>query len=295
MSIQALSWCITKQIPNPTSKLVLMILCNYANENNQSYPSEKHLGKTFDIHGGGQDLIFPHHENEIAQSVCAHSGTPFVNYWMHNGYVTVDGEKMSKSLGNFYTVKQMLDDGWDGETIRLALLKTHYRQPLNFSLRGLQDAKSELDRFYRAIRGHTLTEILTYPAEDRCSSVEETLKNDLNTPGAIHQLHGAASRLFRLSNNDQSVLKLKNLFIKDANLLGILQRDPEDWFQGINKTSDDKIDTFFVEDTTALRNAARAMGDFAEADRLREVLSAKNIILEDGVDGTVWKVGDRRK
>lgn len=257
--------------------------------------SEKHLGETFDIHGGGQDLIFPHHENEIAQSVCAHSGAPFVNYWMHNGYLTVDGEKMSKSLGNFYTVRQLLDEGWDGETIRLALLKSHYRQPLNFSLRGLQDAKSELDRFYRVLRGHSLAEIINFSSESQHSTIEATLKNDLNTPDAIHQLHGEASRLFRLSNNDQSTLKLKNQFFKDASLLGILQRDPEDWFKGNNKKSNDKIDMVFVEDTIALRNAARARGDFIEADRLRDILSAKNIILEDNVDGTVWKVGEGQK
>ena len=257
--------------------------------------SEKHLGETFDIHGGGQDLIFPHHENEIAQSVCAHSGAPFVNYWMHNGYLTVDGEKMSKSLGNCYTVRQLLDEGWDGETIRLALLKSHYRQPLNFSIKSLQDAKSELDRFYGALRGHSLADIINHPIEDRHSKIEETLKNDLNTPGAIHQLHMEASRLYRMSKNDQSALKLKNLFFKNASLLGILRRDPEDWFRGINKKSNDKIDAVFVEDTIALRNAARAMGNFTEADRLRDILAAENIILEDGVDGTIWKVGESQE
>jgi cysteinyl-tRNA synthetase len=213
--------------------------------------SETHLGVTFDIHGGGQDLIFPHHENEIAQSVCAHDGAPFVRYWMHNGYLTVDGEKMSKSLGNFHTVHDLLEKT-PGEAIRLALLSAHYRQPLDFSLQAV--------------------------------AVQTALEDDLNTPKAIAELHGLASELNKASHPDRKAA-LKGAILAGGNLLGLLQQDPEAWF----KQGAGDLDDAAIEDMIQRRVDARAAKDFAEADRLRDELVSNGIILEDGPTGTKWK------
>ena len=218
--------------------------------------SEAHLGLPIDIHGGGQDLIFPHHENEIAQSVCAHKGAPFVRTWMHNGHVMVEGEKMSKSLGNFYTVRQLLEEGWDGEVIRLALLKTHYRAPLNFTRDALAEAKAELDGLYNALRG---------ASGGANEPVVEALADDLNTPLALATLHRAPGR-------------------EAAELLGLLQRDPEAWFKaGIDDAAE-------IERLIARRNVARKTKDFAEADRIRDQLKSRGIILTDMATGsTDWR------
>jgi cysteinyl-tRNA synthetase len=218
--------------------------------------SEAHLGLPIDIHGGGQDLIFPHHENEIAQSVCAHKGAEFVRTWMHNGHVMVEGEKMSKSLGNFYTVRQLLEEGWDGEVIRLALLKTHYRAPLNFTRDALAEAKAELDGLYNALRG---------ASGGANEPVVEALADDLNTPLALATLHRAPGR-------------------EAAELLGLLQRDPEAWFKaGIDNAAE-------IERLIARRNVARKTKDFAEADRIRDQLKSRGIILTDMATGsTDWR------
>jgi cysteinyl-tRNA synthetase len=218
--------------------------------------SEAHLGLPIDIHGGGQDLIFPHHENEIAQSVCAHKGAEFVRTWMHNGHVMVEGEKMSKSLGNFYTVRQLLEEGWDGEVIRLALLKTHYRAPLNFTRDALAEAKAELDGLYNALRG---------ASGGANEPVVEALADDLNTPLALATLHRAPGR-------------------EAAELLGLLQRDPEAWFKaGIDDAAE-------IERLIARRNVARKTKDFAEADRIRDQLKSRGIILTDMATGsTDWR------
>lgn len=240
--------------------------------------SAKHLGETFDIHGGGQDLIFPHHENEIAQSVCSHGGTPFVKYWMHNGYLTVDGEKMSKSLGNFHTVHDLLERT-PGEAIRLALLSAHYRQPLDFSLRALDEAKNALDRLYTALRAGRDTEAGTADA----SPVLAALKDDLNTPQAVAELHGLASAL----NRDPSDSKAKAALLAGGAILGLLQQDPEDWF----KQGAGDVDEAEIEALIQKRVEARAAKDFAESDRIRDELAAAGIVLEDGPDGTSWKRG----
>ena len=242
--------------------------------------SETHLGVTFDIHGGGQDLIFPHHENEIAQSTCAHDGAPFVRYWMHNGYLTVDGEKMSKSLGNFHTVHDLLDNT-PGEAIRLALLSAHYRQPLDFSLRALEEAKGALDRLYTALRSVADVQPVT-GSED--GAVRAALEDDLNTPKAIAELHGLASDLNKEADPARQTA-LKGAILSGGDLLGLLQQDPEDWFkQGAGEMDDSAID-----DLIQRRVEARAAKEFAEADRIRDELVANGIVLEDGPGGTIWK------
>jgi cysteinyl-tRNA synthetase len=253
--------------------------------------SKKHLGLTFDIHGGGQDLIFPHHENEIAQSVCAHDGKPFVRYWMHNGYLTVDGEKMSKSLGNFYTVRQLLKEGWHGETIRLALLKAHYRQPLNFSLKALSEAKSELDRLYGALRTESSDDICDQNHFGPDRDVQSALENDLNTPEALSKLHSLASSIYQVSEDSDLKREVRGRLRASASLLGLLQVDPEIWFRSGSVSQVGLFDDLKIEDLIDRRNKARAERDFQKADEIRDVLAAENIHLEDGPHGTRWKRG----
>ncbi|PCI38703.1 MAG: cysteine--tRNA ligase [Rhodospirillaceae bacterium] len=233
--------------------------------------SEKHLGRTFDIHGGGQDLIFPHHENEVAQSTCAHGGETFVNYWLHNGYVMVEGEKMSKSLGNFYTVHDLLDE-FPGEAIRLALLKTHYRKPLDFTKGGLQNAKMDLDKLYRALK--------ETPAQSSAPSnkVMEALKDDLNTPLAM-------TYMFELAQGGGA----RDQLLASGKLLGILQHDPEDWFKGKASGDDGGLSDTDIDDLIEKRKQARVDKDFALSDSLRDELQNQGIILEDGAQGTTWR------
>ena len=224
------------------------------------------LGETFDIHGGGLDLIFPHHENEIAQSRCAHGNDVMANYWMHNGYLMAEGEKMSKSLGNFYTVNELLDE-FPGEAIRLLLLKTHYRQPLDFTKEGLADAKRELDGWYR----------LKADGGEVPAGLVDALCDDLNTPGAITVLRGAT--------NDPSALTA------GANFLGLLQRNPDDWFKWQPKSAEGGLTDAEIDAKIAARKEARANKDFATSDAIRDELQAAGIILEDGAGGTTWRRG----
>jgi cysteinyl-tRNA synthetase len=219
---------------------------------------ERHLGETIDIHGGGLDLIFPHHENEIAQSRCAHGGLPLARFWVHNGFVDMGAEKMSKSLGNVVTPAELLAQGHRGETLRLALLSAHYRQPLPWTEALVSQAKATLDRLYRAAGGAEAGEV--------DASVLEALRDDLNTPLALS----------RLSTLEGGALKAS------AGLMGLLQCSAGEWFQGGGDA--DAIEALIVERTAAKKNR-----DFATADRIRDELKAEGVVLEDGPNGTTWR------
>jgi cysteinyl-tRNA synthetase len=250
--------------------------------------SEAHLGEHFDIHGGGLDLIFPHHENEIAQSVCAHHGRPFVNIWMHNGFLTAAaGEKMSKSLGNFVTVHELLDD-WPGEAIRLALLSGHYSEPLEFSRDRLAQAKQTLDRFYIALREAAKAGGASRRnSGEPLGSVMTALSDDLNTPLALAGMHeisrdlNVALQAGRVEDAADHAAELR----AGGALLGILQQDPEAWLRG-------GLDETAIADFIAQRNAARKARNFGEADRIRDELAAQGVVLEDKPGGvTEWRRG----
>ena len=240
------------------------------------------LGEVFDIHGGGLDLIFPHHENEIAQSRCAHDTGAMANYWMHNGYLMAEGEKMSKSLGNFYTVNELLQE-FPGEAIRLLLLKTHYRQPSDFTKEGLVEAKRELDGFYQALRQSPAE---TDNANCEPSKIIDVLCDDLNTPKSISLLHETLGQINRGDVSAQHTLR------SNAAILGLLQQDPEEWFKwsppskGNDGLSDDNIEAKIVA-----RKEARANKDFAASDAIRDELQAAGIILEDSAAETTWRRG----
>jgi cysteinyl-tRNA synthetase len=246
--------------------------------------SMKYLGESFDIHGGGRDLIFPHHENELAQSRCAHPGSQFAKYWMHNGYLMAEGEKMSKSLGNFYTINELLQE-FPGEAIRLALLQTHYRQPLDFTKENLRQAKHTLDRFYTALRGVAAT----VPGDAKADDVMAALQDDLNTPLALSALHAALGDLNK-AETDAEKARLKAILLDGGEVMGLLQDDPEAWFRwhadGGASLSDAEIESLIER-----RAAARKAKDFAEADRIRAVLTENGIVLEDKPQGTIWRRG----
>lgn len=239
--------------------------------------SEKYLGKTFDIHGGGIDLSFPHHENELAQSCCANKTEYFARYWMHNGHLTVNGEKMSKSLGNFYTVRELREE-FTGEALRYMLMSAHYRQPLDLSKDLIRQCQSSLDRLYGALRGVVLIPANVDP------QVVEALQDDLNVPIALARLHELAGFVNKSESLEEKTQFASTLKIS-AYLLGILQQDPELWFQG------DLGDAAEIEDLIAQRNAARLAKNFAESDRIRDVLTARGIVLEDSANGTTWRRG----
>jgi cysteinyl-tRNA synthetase len=235
--------------------------------------SWKHLGETFDIHGGGIDLVFPHHENEIAQSRCAFHTPLMASFWMHNGFLQVEGEKMSKSLGNFVTIRELLQD-WPGEAVRLAMLSTHYRQPINWTEAGLREAKRTLDHWYQ------LTADM--PSGILCADTVDALGDDLNTPKALAALHELRSEAAKGSRGAAASLKAS------AQMFGLLQGRAVEWSAwrpaslGID---DSKINVLINE-----RNVARKAKNFAESDRIRDELAAMGVVLKDSKDGTTWEI-----
>ena len=276
----------------------------------------KHLGTTIDIHAGGKDLIFPHHENEIAQSE-AYSGKRFVNYWLHNGFVNINQEKMSKSLGNFFTIRDILDQ-YDGEVVRLFLLSTHYRSPIDFSDANLKDARAGLDRFYTmkegmqkflagkkppTVKPEEVIEVTDRPLYEKIQNLpkafEEAMDDDFNTAFAIGLLYDLVRDINKLlaevdrKNQDAVYFLLSNAsasFKDVSKTLGIFLRDPEEWFKE-GRLADGKVTISVerIEELIHLRNEARARKDWPEADRIRKILDDGGVELFDRADGTVWK------
>ena len=246
--------------------------------------AKKLLGVTFDIHGGGLDLIFPHHENEIAQSRCAHDGAPLARVWMHNGFVQIASEKMSKSLGNFFTVRELVQEGHRGEAIRLALMTGHYRQPLDISRDAVKEAKEQLDRFYIAL--DKVRDIAPETMKAPPLDVLAALEDDLNTPMALSHLHEAL-RALNIAATPAEKAHWKAVLLADGNLLGLLWNDPAVWLKGAAEGA--QSNTAWIEAQIAARIAARKAKNFGEADRIRKELSDTGIILEDGPGGTTWR------
>jgi len=246
--------------------------------------SRKHLGVTVDIHGGGADLIFPHHENEVAQSECSCPGHDFVRHWVHNGFLSVNGEKMSKSLGNFITIRQALE-GAPGEVLRLMMLSTHYRHPLDWSEEGVRQARTRLDRLYRVLqKAGAAAEEYKGDMSLQGDDFSKALQDDLNTPLALSVLERQADELSK-SDGPELIIHYNSLRA-NANILSILQQDPETWFKGGEAASD----VGHIEAQIALRIDARKNKDFASADNIRDALVENGIILEDRPDGsTDWR------
>ena len=245
---------------------------------------ETHLGETIDIHGGGRDLIFPHHENEVAQSQCAHDGELFVRYWMHNGYINIDGEKMSKSLGNFKMVRDLLDH-YSGETLRFALLSAQYRSELSFSVDLLDQAKSALDTLYGGLKQLQSLEAIK-PDNLNDQPFYQALLDDLNTPIAIRELHGICKAMLQAKGDEQA--KLKGLLLSCGELLGLLQQQPEGWFK--QAVSDDAISADKIEALIEARQQAKRDKDYGRADEVRAELLAAGVVLEDSREGTTsWR------
>lgn len=240
--------------------------------------SSKLLGNDFDIHGGGSDLIFPHHENECAQSCCAYPGTHFAHYWVHTGMLMINGVKMSKSLGNFYTVDEILAK-YPAEALRLLFLTTHYHQPFNFTFEGLEQAKNILDKFYNALlKNADIPAEKTEPSEKLIAA----LCDDLNTPLALSYLHETLGNLNKAETKEERI-KYKSELMVNAYMLGLLYNNAESWFKGA--ASDDAE----IEALIAKRTEAKKNKDWATADAIRNELKERGIVLEDSAAGTTWK------
>ena len=235
--------------------------------------SWKHLGETFDIHGGGIDLVFPHHENEIAQSRCAFHQPIMANVWMHNGFLQVEGEKMSKSLGNFVTIRNVLKD-WPGEVARFNMLRTHYRQPIDWTVKGLEESWKTLDDWYWVVGDAASGTVPT--------SVLEALGDDLNTPQCIAALHGIRN----LAQNGDA--KARGELAASLRLLGFLRETAAQWAARRQTGAD--VDSAAVEALIVARTAARASKDFKESDRIRDELAGMGVVLKDSKEGTTWEI-----
>jgi len=245
--------------------------------------SEAVLGETIDIHGGGHDLIFPHHENEIAQSTCAHGGAVYARFWLHNGFVNVNHEKMSKSLGNVLLVRQLLET-LPGEVIRLVLLTGHYRQPLDWTDDVAADARKKLDRVYGALRD--LGDVEPAAGVTAPQGFIDALEDDLNTPMALAELF----ELVRAANKAESAdekARLKAQLLDAGSLLGLLRQSPQDWFSAA--TSESELSAERIEQLIADRAAARKAKNFSESDRIRNELAEQGVLIEDGAQGTRWR------
>ena len=246
--------------------------------------AEAHLGETIDIHGGGNDLVFPHHENEIAQATCAHGGKQYARYWVHNGMVQVEGRKMAKSVGNVLLIKDLLA-AHHGEVLRLGLLAAHYRQPLDWTADGLEQAHKALDRFYSVLRDVAAVEPAALAEDDAdLGRFVGALCDDLNTPQAIAELH-AVARALGATPDPAEQGRLKAVLLEAGSLLGVLQEDPGAWLAG----GADDDEGARIDAMVAARWAARQAKDFAEADRLRDAIVAEGISLQDSPEGTTWK------
>jgi len=244
-----------------------------------------HLGETIDIHGGGQDLKFPHHENELAQSLCAHDGAPLARFWLHNGFLDVEQEKMSKSIGNVLLPHDLIET-MPGEAIRYALLSAHYRKPLNWTAAGLSRAKQALDRLYRTLA--TLPGPNQPTNSEPPASVRKALQDDINTPKAQAALFELVRQANTTEDQDQRVA-IKRDMLAAGQLLGLLQQDPESWLQSAGQGAD--VDRDEIERLLEKRREARVSKDFETADQIRDQLEAEGIVLEDGLDGTKWRIG----
>ncbi|NHN36071.1 cysteine--tRNA ligase [Pseudomaricurvus alcaniphilus] len=246
---------------------------------------EAHLGETIDIHGGGRDLVFPHHENEVAQSCCAHDGKEYVRYWMHNGYINIGGEKMSKSLGNFRTVRELLQQ-YKGEVIRFALLSAQYRSELDFSADLLNQSKASLDSLYGFLRD--AEEVVADPSVDiKTQPFYSAMLDDLNTPIAISELHQMAKALNKAEAAEKA--RLKGLILQAGALLGILQQSPEAWFTSTAGSAEEGISAAEIEALIAERAQAKLDKNYARADEVRQELKALGVVLEDSREGTKWR------
>lgn len=248
-----------------------------------SVMSETHLGETIDIHGGGQDLVFPHHENEIAQSVCAHGGKTFAHFWMHNGFVTVNKRKMSKSLGNTLVVHELLKQH-RGEVLRYLLLSAHYRQPLDWSAETLSRVQRTVDRVYGVIRDAAEKfgpfEADPTPSDEFMSA----LMDDLNTPDALAEINSEAKRLANAADSDTAQQAAGRL-LAAGELIGLFRQNPDEWLAGDTEGLDDAL----IEGLINERNEARRQKNFARADEIRNQLQEMDIVLEDVADGTRWR------
>lgn len=246
--------------------------------------NNKHLGEIFDIHGGGSDLAFPHHENEIAQSCCAHHGQ-YVNTWMHSGMVQVDKVKMSKSLNNFFTIKDVLEK-YDSESVRYFLVSGHYRSQLNYSEDNLKQARASLERLYTAIRDVNVDNVAIDKSDPHFIRFSKAMDDDFNTPEALAVLFDLVKEINRLHGSENALKQtLVALLINLANVLGLLTQTAEAFLQG----GDDNEEVTLIESLIKQRNDARASKNWASADQARDKLAALNVVLEDGAQGTTWR------